>query len=430
MKWWCRWDGRVLSCALALCFLGETGAVHLAAQAATGSMLGTVADQTGAAVAGAAIEVNNTGTGAVRAATSDGAGRFNLPDLAVGSYDVQAGKAGFSTVVRRGITLTVGAEIVVDFTLPMGQQSQTVAVEAEVTQVETTNSAVDMLTDQKQMRDLPLNGRGFEQLIQLTPGVNTIGGTAAGGGGFIVFGMQGRAPEYSIAGSRPVGQQILLDDESLENFWGKGMSSVMGTSLGVEAIAEFRTLTNTYTAEFGGNGGVINAVSKSGTNGFHGSAYEFFRHSALDARQFIDPARIPAFRQNQFGGSLGGRVKRDKMFFFVNYEGIRLVQGESRIGNVPGCNLIPANCVVTAANPVTAQALTNTLRIFPNATTIVNGQPQVLETASRNAHENYVLARFDYNISSKDSIFVRYISDKSQFTEPFGGGGLISEAAP
>jgi hypothetical protein len=282
-----------------------------------------------------------------------------------------------------------------------------------------------MLTDQKQMRDLPLNGRGFEQLIQLTPGVNTIGGTAAGGGGgFIVFGMQGRAPEYSIAGSRPVGQQILLDDESLENFWGKGMSSVMGTSLGVEAIAEFRTLTNTYTAEFGGNGGVINAVSKSGTNGFHGSAYEFFRNSALDARQFIDPAQIPAFRQNQFGGSLGGRIKRDKMFFFVNYEGIRLVQGESRIGNVPGCNLVPANCVVTAANPVTAQAISNTLKIFPNATTIVNGQPEVLETASRNAHENYVLARFDYNISTKDSFFVRYISDKSQFTEPFGGGGF------
>jgi hypothetical protein len=228
----------------------------------------------------------NTGTGSTRTATSDGAGRFNLPDLAVGSYDVQAGKSGFSTVVHRAIALTVGAESVVDFTLPIGQQSQTVCVEGEVTQVETTNSAVGILTDQKQkqMRDLPLNGRGFEQLIQLTPVVNTIGGTAAGaGGGFIVFGMQGRVPEYSIAGSRPVGQQILLNDESLENFWGKGMSSVMGTSLGVEAIAEFRTFTNTYTAEFGGNGGVINAVSKSATNGFRGSAYEFLRDSALDA---------------------------------------------------------------------------------------------------------------------------------------------------
>ena len=165
-------------------------------------------------------------------------------------------------------------------------------------------------------------------------------------------------------------------------------------------------------------------MSKSGTNSFHGSAYEFLRNSALDARQFIDPAQIPAFRQNQFGASFGGPIKKDKMFFFVNYEGIRLVQGVSRIGNVPGCNLIPANCIVTASNPATAQALTNTLKIFPNGTTITNGQPQVLETASRNAHENYVLGRFDYNISSKDALFVRYISDKSQFTEPFGGGGF------
>src|SRR6516225_7142889 len=154
-----QWGGRPLCWALALLLLGGIGAGRLAAQAATGSILGTVVDQTGAAVPGAAVEVKNTGTGAVRATTSDGAGRFNLPDLAVGSYDIQAGKTGFSTVVRRGITLTVGAETVVDFTLPIGQQSQTISVEAEVTQVETTNSAVGMLTDQKQMRDLPLNGR-------------------------------------------------------------------------------------------------------------------------------------------------------------------------------------------------------------------------------------------------------------------------------
>ena len=417
---------RIFVCFLAaMVVCSGIGALRLNGQAATASIQGTVTDQSGAAVPGAAVEVKNTGTGATQTTTSDSAGRFNAPDLAVGSYDVQATKAGFSTVVRRGITLTVGAQAVVDFSLPIGQQTQTVTVEGEVTQVETTSATVGTLTDQKQMRDLPLNGRNFEQLIQLTPGVNTVGGTAAGGGGgFIVFGMQGRAPEYSIAGSRPVGQQIYLDDESLENFWGKGMSSVVGSSLGVEAIGEFQTLTNTYTAQFGGNGGVINAVSKSGTNAYHGSAYEFLRNSALDARQFIDPAQIPAYRQNQFGASVGGPIKKDKLFFFANYEGIRLVQGESRQGNVPGCNLIPANCVVTATNPATAQAIRNTLAIFPNATTIVNGQPQVLETASRNAHENYILGRFDYNISSKDSLFVRYISDKSQYVEPFGGGGF------
>src|SRR5579871_5989518 len=142
------------------------------------------------------------------------------------------------------------------------------------------------------------------------------------------------------------------------------MASVTGSSLGVEAIGEFQTLTNTYSAQFGGNGGVINAVSKSGTNAFHGSAYEFFRNDVLDARSFIDPSTKPAYRQNQFGGSLGGPVKKDKAFFFVNYEGIRLAQGETKLGTVPGCNLIPANCVPQATNPQTAQAIANTLKMW------------------------------------------------------------------
>ncbi len=415
---------RALSCALILALvLGGIGAVRLAGQGATASIQGTVTDQSGAAVPGAEVQVKNTGTGATQTVTSDASGRFNAADLPVGSYELQASKMGFSTVVRRGVTLAVGTQSVVDFSLPVGQQTQTVTVEGAAVQVDTTTSSVGNVTDQKAMSDLPLNGRGFEQLVELAPGVSTM---AQGSGAYISFGMQGRAPEYSIAGSRPVGQQLLLDDESLENFWGKGMSSVVGTSLGVEAIGEFQTLTSTYTAQFGGNGGVINAVSKSGTNAFHGSAYEFLRNNDLDARQFIDPSQIPAYHQNQFGGSIGGPIKKDKMFFFANYEGVRLVQGESKLGAVPGCNLpgFAANCVVTATNPATAQAIKNTLAIFPNATTIVNGQPEALTGASRSAHENYILARYDYNISSKDTIFARYISDKSQYVEPYGGGGF------
>jgi len=415
--------------ALAMCVLtvavvaaiSGVSVARLNAQAATASIQGTVTDASGAAVPDAAVQVRNVGTGATQNVTSNAQGRFTAADLAVGAYELRASKAGFQTLVRTGITLTVGAQAVVDFALTVGQQQQTVTVEAQASQVETTNSSVGQLTDQRQMAELPLNGRGFEQLIELAPGVNTM---AQNSGAYISFGMQGRAPEYSIAGSRPVGQQILLDDESLENFWGKGISSVLGSSLGVEAIGEFQTLTNTYSAQFGGNGGVINAVSKSGTNTFHGSAYEFLRNSDLDARTFIDPATIPAFRQNQFGGTLGGPIKKDKMFFFVNYEGVQLVQGESRVGAVPGCNLIPTNCNVTAANPSVAAAVKNVLAIFPNATSIVNGQPEVLTSASRTAHENYVLGRWDYNISDKDSIFVRYTSDKSQYIEPYGGGGF------
>lgn len=146
----------------------------------------------------------------------------------------------------------------------------------------------------------PLNGRNFEQLIQITPGVNTIGGDA-----FLSSGFQGRAPEYSIAGSRPEGQALLLDDENVQNYWNKGMGSVTGSSLGIEAIGQFETSTNTYSAQFGGNGGVINAVSRSGTNQFHGSAYEFFRNSDLDARQFIDPSQIRSRRPERWATSAG-----------------------------------------------------------------------------------------------------------------------------
>jgi hypothetical protein len=161
------------------------------------------------------------------------------------------------------------------------------------------------------------------------------------------------------------------------------------------------------------------------------------RNDALDARQFIDPATIPELRRNQFGGSIGGPIKKDKLFFFMNYEGVQLVQGETKIGNVPGCNnnetlpgLGPTSpgCQITATNPVTAAEVKNVLQLWPAATTIVNGQPEARGSANQTAHENYVLGRFDWNISEKDSLFARYISDKSQFIEPFGGGGFTGGA--
>jgi hypothetical protein len=414
----------LLSVALVIWISGIAPA-HLNGQAATATISGRITDMSGAAVPAVEVQVKNNATGGGQTTASDEQGRYTLADLPVGDYDIHVSKTGFSNMVRTGVTLTVGAQSVVDFSLQVGQQLETITVQAEASLVDTSNSTVGTLTDEKQMSGLPLNGRNFEQLIQLSAGVNTLQGNS-----FVASGFQGRAPEYSIAGSRPEGQAILLDDENLQNFWNKGMGSVMGTSLGVEAIGEFQTLTNTYSSQFGGNGGVINAVSKTGSNSFHGSLYEFFRNSDLDARQFIDPATIPALRQNQFGATIGGPIKKDKMFFFVNYEGIRLVQGESKIAQVPGCNLDPANCIPTATNPAAAQAIANTLRAWPNATTVVNGQPEALSVANENASENYILGRFDYNISSKDSIFARYISDKANYVEPFGGGGFGGGPVP
>jgi hypothetical protein len=415
---------KVLICALGVLLFAWLTTPRLEAQGTTAAIQGTITDISGASVPDAAVQVKNVGTGAAQSTTTDGAGRFRVPDLSVGNYDVQATKMGFSTVVRAGITLTVGAQTVVDFALPVGQQTQTVTVEGQASQVETTNATVGSLTDQTQMRELPLNGRNFEQLILLAPGVQSISA-------FQSLGFEGRANEYSIAGSRPTGQGIYLDDENLQNFWNKGMGSVTGSSLGVEAIGEFQTLTNTYTAQFGGNGGVINAVSKSGTNSPHGSAFEFLRNSALDARSFIDGANVPEFRRNQFGGSVGGPVKRDKAFFFVNYEGVRQALGETKVAFVPDCTASNAftggACTPSASLPAASrQSIINTLKIFPspNPGTVVAGIGKATPIATQTAHENYFLGRFDYNLSAKDAVFLRYISDRSDFLEPFGGGGF------
>ena len=424
--------GRLAILSLAIGFFG---AALLTAQTSMATISGTVTDASGAAVAGAKVDVKNVGTGIAQATMSDGQGRFRVGELLIGNYEVQASQAGFQTVVRKGITLTVGAEAVVDISLPVGQAQQTVTVEAQASQVDTTTAAVATLVSRTQMEDLPLNGRNFESLMALAPGVITIPNT---GGPFY-----GKSDNYSIAGGRPLGQQILIDDTNFMGFWGHATGSgAAGSSLGLEAIAEFQTLTNTYTAQFGGNGGVVNATSKSGTNSFHGSAYEFFRNSALDSRSPFDSvvlpgdtvAKVPGFRRNQYGGSLGGPIKKDKAFFFANYEGLRSAQGTSTVvQNTPDVNAhqgyLPCN-VAGAAYASTCNAATNLafvgvassiapiLSLFPSVPASPTGAGNLTEVITNITHEDYVLARADYNFSDKDSIFARYVRDTASYYAP------------
>ncbi len=341
---------RALICFLSAILLLFVGAKRLQAQAVTGSISGTVTDSSGAVMAGANVEAKNTATGATQTTVTNDQGRFTVSDLNVSTYDVQASKSGFQTVVHKGVTITVGSQLVVDFALPVGQSEQTVTVESTVSQVETESTAISSLVNQSQMRDLPLNGRNFEQLISLAPGV-TPTGLAPGGS------LYGNGDNYSIAGARSEGEEFLLDYTNVSDFWNhQAGSGALGTSLGIEAIQEFSVLTNTYSAQFGGNGSVVNAVSKSGTNDFHGSAYEFLRNSALDSRSYFDyntqqrPDK-PEFRRNQFGGSLGGPVKKDKLFFFANYEGLRQALGQS-MGNVA----VPETYVASGNLPCSVQA--------------------------------------------------------------------------
>jgi hypothetical protein len=396
--------------------------VHVAGQGATATILGTVTDTSGAAIPDANVQVRNVGTDQIQTTQSDPQGRFRVPDVPIGDYEVQSSKDGFATVIHKGITLAVGSQNVVDFSLAVGQTQQTVTVEGEVTQVETTNAAVGSLVNQAQMRELPLNGRNFEQLIQLAPGVqNYYAGSEPVGTATGTNAREGRDPAISIAGSRPEGFALLMDDQSLETFFNRGLASITGTSLGVDAIAEFQMLTNTYGAQFGGSGAVMNSASKSGTNSFHGSVFEFLRNSDLDARNFNDGPSVPEFRRNQYGGTFGGPVKKDKVFFFANYEGIRYLQGVSATVTVP------LTRTSTATSPTVAAEVNAALALYPQPTFNINtaaGTGQTTVVKDNTANENYALGRMDYTISEKDSFFARYFIDRQNALYPYSGSPL------
>jgi len=400
----------------------------------TGTISGNVLDPSGAGIPGATVTVRNTGTGLSRSLTSDVQGHYLVPDLPIGQYDVQGTHAGFQTVVRKSIELTVGAQPVIDLQLPVGQAEQTVNVTGEVSQVETTTAAMSTLVNTTQMHELPLNGRNVEQLILLSPGVIAYpsGNQTA---------LVGRGLPFAISGSRPEGYANLIDGENCLNWWQRGCgAAVTGTSLGIEAIAEFQTLTANYSAEYGGNGAVINYATKSGTNALHGSVYEFLRNNKLDARNFFELGAAAPFRRNQFGGSVGGPIKKDKMFFFFNYEGLRQHLDQAAVANVPDgnarqgilpCAAIPAadqlnysSCNGTAGATATipmTQRIKDILALYPTATSLTsNGAGRVTTIGGQTASENYFLGRFDYNIGTKDTLFGRYISDR---------GSLVSVGA-
>jgi hypothetical protein len=413
---------RTLAAVALVCIAGCIGLNRLEGQVATATILGTVTDSSGAAIPDASIQVKNVGTGITQSASSNAQGRYLVPDLGIGDYQLQASKTGFTTIVRKGVNLTIGAQSVVDFSLQVGQQAQTVTVEAAASQVETTNAAVSSLISPQQMAELPLNGRNFENLIFLSPGVEEINSMAPNA-------RQGRANVISAAGARPEGYEIIMDDESIDNFFRRGMGTITGSSLGMEAMAEFQTLTNTYGAQFGGNGAVINSVSKSGTNSFHGSAYLFERNSAMDARGFFDPTLIP-FRRTQPGGSIGGPIKKDKAFFFFNYEGIWELQDQSHIAFVPDDNHRTPT-FAEATNPTAYSAILGVMALYPQPTFGFNpaaGTGEANVFGNFIAHENYMLGRFDYTLSNKDTVFLRYFYDRQYVIDPYSGGNGSASA--
>jgi phage gp45-like len=288
----------------------------LSAQTVGASLQGIVTDATGGAVAAAEVVVIAVATRRAHEIKTDASGRYRIPILPPGEYEVHVSRGEFQPLVRRGIQLTVGQNAIIDITLDVGRLADEVTVTADAPRINTTSGAVSGLVSDREIRELPLNGRSFQQLALLQVGV-----TPALSAGNDVVG--GRSPKISINGARPEQNSFLLDGTDINNVYNKTPGSSAGVLLGVEAVLEFQVLTNAYSAEFGRSaGGVINAVTRSGANVVHGSGFEFHRNSALDAKNYFDPKDkpIPDFFRNQFGGVLGGPLRKDRTFFFGAFE--------------------------------------------------------------------------------------------------------------
>src|SRR6059058_4485011 len=319
---------RIWTAAALVATLARAG---LDAQGTTGSISGFVTDETGAALPGATVTIRDADTDQKRVLVADGAGRYRAQQLAPGDYEVTVELQGFRTARVTELTLTVGQDSVVSVRLKVGGIDEQVIVTAEAALVTMRQSSVAALLDEKQIRELPLNGRDFSQLTLLQPGVTASPSTQQQVD-------RGMGTQVSIAGARPNQISYQLDGTDV-NFQGNGSpGSAAGGLLGVETVREFQVLVNNYSAEYGrSTGGIVTAVTRSGTNEIKGTTFEFNRDSKFDSKNFFDsPDRaIPPLSRNQFGGYLGGPIVRDKTFFFASYEGLRQDRGTTNIARVP-----------------------------------------------------------------------------------------------
>ncbi|HZI58820.1 MAG TPA: TonB-dependent receptor, partial [Verrucomicrobiae bacterium] len=423
---------RVLA-AIGCGLMGVLLAIPASAQVAGGTISGTVKDPSGAVVTGASITITNEATGVARNVAANTDGLYTAPNLLPGTYELKCTATGFRTEVRRGVLLTVGATQVLDVTMQVGTTGETVVVTSEVPAVQLGTSDISAVVNATTVRELPLNGRSWTDLATLQPGVDRVptqpsfaSGTDRGNRGF--------GQQLTISGARPQQNNYRLDGISLNDYANGAPGSVLGGSLGVDAIQEFSVLTTNYSADYGKtSGGVVNAITRSGTNRFHGSAYEFLRNSALDARNFFDGSTIPPFKRNQFGGAIGGPIVKDRTFFFADYEGIRQSKGITALTTVPSpaarngilCSIPggdPSNPCTT--NPITVDPAAKAYLPFwhvPNGPILGNGDVGVFTFAGQQVvTENYFTTRVDHKLSNKDSLFGTYVYDKTPYSSPDG----------
>ena len=425
----------------ALC-LFVFGTVSLRAQTVTGTIQGNVTDSSGAVVPSADITITNQDTGVARAATSNNEGVYNVPSLLPGKYSVEAKAQGFAPTEVKDVVLSVGSDTRVDLKLQVGQTSQQVTVTEAQPIVETTSSEVATVMDEAAILAVPLNSRDVQQLVAIEPGVQSHYDSGYGN------------RNMTVAGDRPVNNRFLQEGMDTTSVYHNSPSNLAtNVMLGVEAVKEFKVESIDVGPEYGEqSAGVVNVLFKSGTNQLHGSAYEYYRNDVFDARNFFDGTAAPPLHRNQFGASLGGPIRKDKLFFFVNYEGLRLNDAETFVANVPNAlargNGVPVPCSTTTPSPTVpacptgvsngtpyvAGMIPGSANAIPVSTVVYNdffgganplypactpntpspgsGLCEYLSNPIQQAFEDYGLVKIDYSLTSKNTLSASYNLDR------------------
>lgn len=403
--------GLFLKASCILSTLAILFASSAAAQTAGGTILGRMADQSGALIPNGQVVIKNQATGVIREVATNASGLYQAPNLAPGTYDVTGTVQGFETVVVSNISLTVGSEVTVNLNMKVGQLGQEVKVEASTANIELTSSEMSHVVGTKSITDLPLNGRDWTQLAQLQPGISSVRTQNVTDTNRA---QRGNGVDLTISGGRPNENNYRLNGISINDYANTAPGSALGTNLGVDAIQEFSVQSSTPAAEYGKvSGGVVNAITRSGSNSLHGSAYYFIRNSALDARNFFDTTRHSAlpFRRNQYGGSAGGPFKKNKTFWFVDFEGIRESLATTSIATVPSQSIRAT--AVPAIQPY--------LAIFPlpNGPISANGQTgSYIFPSTRTSHDDFFTSKIDHRFSDRDSLNGTFLWDDGQFDAP------------
>ncbi len=390
---------------------------------------GTVSDQSGAIVPGVAVTAKNLDLSTARAAMTDSAGRYVMPSLSIGSYEVRAAKQGFREAVREGIHLAVGQNATVDFRLLVGESSQRITVSEDAPLVGTTAEDVSGLVGERQIESLPLNGRSYDELLTLNPGVVNFTWEKTGG---IGVSNSTAGNNFAVSGNRPQQNLFLLNGIEFTGAAENNMQpgGVSQQLLGVDAVREFNVLRSTYGAEYGKRPGAqVLIVTKAGTDEVHGSLYEFLRNSDLDARNFFDGASVPGFQRSQFGGSLGGPVQKDKTFLFGNFEalqqhlhqtGVDLVPDDNaRSGFLP-CKLVTPKPGACAASGVIFVGVSPLLAAWPVASPGApdyGGISESFNNPLQTIRDDFGTMRLDRVFSGSDTLNAVYtIDDSADFT--------------